>query len=124
MIPGRIPAGVNCKIVPPFQKNRLLIVLNPFKEKVGPLPAPISVSNHPLWENNLLQPKFIPPTPENDKFSLFVIYPCKYYSYQCHFESEVDQIRCRYLFELMEIPQIVRNSFQILRYLEKLSVHY
>lgn len=67
MIPGRMPAGVNCKIVPPFQKNRLLIVLNPFKEKVGPLPAPTSVSIQPLWENNLLQPKFIPPTPENNK---------------------------------------------------------
>lgn len=70
MTPGRMPAGVNCNTVPPFQKNLLLSVLKPFNENDGPLPAPISVSIQPLCENNFLQPKFIPPAPKSKRYEL------------------------------------------------------
>lgn len=38
IIPGLIPSGVNCNIVPPFQKNLFVNVLKPLKDNAGPLP--------------------------------------------------------------------------------------
>lgn len=47
--PGIIPLCRKLRVVPPLQNIRSVSVREPFKPTDGPLPAPISIDNHPLF---------------------------------------------------------------------------
>lgn len=58
-----MPSGVNCKTVPPFQKNRFDNVRNAFNDTVGPFPAATSTSAQLLCEKMWRQLQLMPPPP-------------------------------------------------------------
>lgn len=55
MTPGLMPSGVNCNIVPPFQKNLLDKVLNPLNDTAGPLPFSERKNDYKIFFNTLMK---------------------------------------------------------------------